>query len=102
MWMPGDQVVLRFTWSGDLAWVEPVTVVEDSATGIALYLAEHTPIKRPVGADGLPVPRTRSNEPRAAVPWQLSDAQWVNTSVLWLARPGAAHAIGLFWQGPER
>jgi hypothetical protein len=22
--------------------------------------------------------------------------------VLWLARPGAAHAIGLFWQGPER
>jgi hypothetical protein len=36
------------------------------------------------------------------VPWQLGDAHWVNTSVLWLARPGAAHAIGLFWQGPER
>lgn len=22
--------------------------------------------------------------------------------MLWLARPGAAHAIGLFWQGPDR
>jgi len=102
MWLPGDQVVLRFMWSGDLAWVEPVTVVEDSATCIALYLAEHTPIKRPVGSDGSPVPRTRSHEPRIAVPWELGDARWLNTSVLWLARPGTAHAIGLFWQGPER
>ncbi len=102
MWTPGDQIVLRFTWSGDLAWVEPVTVVEDSPACIALYLAEHTPIKRPIGTDGLPVPRSRSHEPRSRVPWQLGEAHWVSTSVLWLARPGDAHAIGLFWQGPER
>lgn len=102
MWMPGDQIVLRFTWSGDLAWVEPVTVVEDSADFIALYVEEHTPIKRPVGSDDHPVPRTRSHEPRSSVPWHLGDAHWTNTSVLWLARPDTAHAIGLFWQGPER
>lgn len=100
MWMPGNQIVLRFTWSGDLAWIEPVTVVEDSPECIALYLAEQTPIKRPVGSNGLPVPRSRSHEPRSSVPWHLGDACWVNTSVLWLARPGDAHAIGLFWQGP--
>ena len=100
MWMPGNQIVLRFTWSGDLAWIEPVTVVEDSPECIALYLAEQTPIKRPVGSNGLPVPRSRSHEPRSSVPWHLGDACWVNTSVLWLARPGDTHAIGLFWQGP--
>lgn len=99
MWIPGDQVVLRYTWSGDLAWIEPVTVVEDSPECIALYLAEQTPIKRPVGSNGLPVPRSHSHEPRSSVPWHLGDAYWVNTSVLWLARPGDAHAIGLFWQG---
>ena len=42
MWVPGDQIVLRYTWSGDLAWIEPVTVVEDSPECIALYLAEQT------------------------------------------------------------
>ena len=99
MWVPGDQIVLRYTWSGDLAWIEPVTVVEDSPECIALYLAEQTPIKRPVGSSGLPVLRSRSHEPRSSVPWHLGDACWVNTSVLWLARPGDAHAIGLFWQG---
>ena len=102
MWLPGDRVLLRFGWSGDLAWVYPVTVVEDSPACVALYLAEDTPIKRPVGTDGSPVPRSRSHEPRAAGPWQPGDARWVNTSVRWLARPGAAHAIGLFWQGPAR
>ena len=102
MWQPGDQILLRFMWSGDLAWVEPVTVVEDSPACIALYLAMNTPIKRPVGKDGLPIPRFQSYESQDHVPWQLGDAQWVDTSVLWLARPGAAHAIGLFWWGESK
>lgn len=102
MWQRGDQIVLRFTWSGDLAWIEPVTVVEDSLTLIALYLAMDTPIKRPEMADGQPVPRFQTYESRQRVPWQLGDACWLATSVLWLARPGSSHAIGVFWQGPER
>jgi hypothetical protein len=102
MWTRGDQILLRFRWGDALAWVEPVTVVEDSPACIALYLAMDTPIKRPVGKDGLPIPRFQSYESQDRVPWRLGDARWVEHSVLWLARPGAAHAIGLFWQGAER
>jgi hypothetical protein len=102
MWTRGDPILLRFYWGDALAWVEPVTVVEDSPDCIALYLAIDTPIKRPVGKDGLPIPRFQSYEPQDRVPWRLGDARWVEHSVLWLARPAAAHAIGLFWQGEER
>jgi hypothetical protein len=102
MWTRGDQIVLRFRWGGDLAWIEPVTVVQDAPACIALYLAMETPIKRPVGQDGLPIPRFQSHESQDRVPWRLGDDRWVEHSVLWLARPGAAHAIGLFWRGAER
>jgi hypothetical protein len=102
MWTRGDQIVLRFHWEGRLSWVEPVTVVEDSPQLIALYLAMGTPIKRPVGRDRLPIPRFQSYESEDPVPWQLGDARWVEHSVLWLARPGEAHAIGLFWAGEAR
>ena len=102
MWVYGDQIVLRYSWDDRLSWVEPVTVVEDSSELIALYLAIDTPIKRPVGKDGLPIPRFQAYESQDPVPWQLGDGQWVEHAVLWLARPGAAHAIGLFWQGAER
>ena len=102
MWASGDQIVLRFYWSDALAWVEPVTVVEDSPACIALYLAMETPIKRPVGKDGRPIPRFQAHESKDRVPWRLGDDRWIEHSVLWLARPGAAHAIGLFWQGAAR
>ena len=67
VWMPGDRIELRFTWSRDLAWIEPVTVVEDSPTCIALFLTEHPAIKRPVGLASLPVQRSRSHEPRTSL-----------------------------------
>lgn len=102
MWQRGDQIVLRFTWGGELSWVEPVTVVEDSPQLIALYLAMDTPIKRPVGDDGLPIPRFQIADRQDGVPLRLGDAQWAGSSVLWLARPGGAHAIGVFWSGEER
>lgn len=102
MWARGDQVVLRFRWEGRLSWVEPVTVVEDSPDCIALYLAMDTPIKRPVREDGLPIPRFQTYETPDLVPWRLGDAAWQEHAVLWLVRPGAAHAIGLFWRGVER
>jgi hypothetical protein len=102
MWTCGDQIVLRFHWGDTPAWVEPVTVVEDSLECIALYLAMDTLIKRPVGEDGLPIPRFQSYESQDRISWRLGDGRWREHSVLWLARPGAAHAIGLFWRGTER
>ena len=98
MWIRGDQVVLRYWSDGRMSWVEPVTVVETSRECIALYLAVDTPIKRPVQPDGSFVPRSLSYEERAALPWRLGDGHWRDNSVLWVARPGAAQAIGLFWR----
>lgn len=77
-------------------------MVEGSAHVLALYLVMGTPIKRPVGRDGLPIPRFQTAEPRETVPLRLGDVRWAESSVLWLACPGAAHAIGVFWQGSER
>jgi hypothetical protein len=102
MWTHGDQFVLRYSWEDRLSWVEPVTVVQDSSDCIALYMAMDTPIKRPVGKDGRPIPRFQSYQPPDRVPWRLGDAQWTEHSVLWLARPGEALAIGLFWRGAAR
>src|SRR5262245_25347373 len=101
MWAYGNQIVLRHYWGDALAWVEPATVVEDSPECIALYVAIDTPIKRPVGRDGLPIPRLQSHESPERVPWRLGDDRWVEHSVLWLVRPGDAHALGLFWRGEE-
>jgi hypothetical protein len=102
MWVRGDQIVLRYRWGDRLAFVHPVTVVSDTPDCIALYLAMGTPIKAPVGHDGLPIPRSLPYEERSALPWRLGDGIWREHSVLWLMHPGAAHAIGLFWRGEKR
>jgi len=102
MWTRGDQIVLRYRWGDRLAWVTPVTVVADTAECIALYLAMGTAFKMPVGADGLPVPRSQRYEDLAGLRWQLGDGAWRERSVLWLVRPSAAHAIGVLWRGTER
>lgn len=102
MWTMGDQVLLRHRWGGSFSWVEPVTVVEDSPACVALYLAMGTPIKRPVAPDGEPAPRASTLAVAGPATWHLGDGTWVEHSVLWLVRPGEAHAIGLFWRGPER
>jgi uncharacterized protein DUF402 len=102
MWTYGDQIALRYRWGNDLAWVHPVTVVEDSPQCIALYEAMDTPIKMPLGDPGNPLPRALSFEKRHSLPWRLGDSVWQDHSVLWLARPGAHHAIALFWRGAER
>ena len=102
MWNRGDQVVLRYRRGPRFAFVHPVTVVSDTPERIALYLAMGTLIKAPVGEDSRPIPRCLPYEERVALPWRLGDDVWTDHSVLWLMRPGAAHAIGLFWQGEAR
>ena len=102
MWARGDQIVLRNRRENRIALVHPVTVVADSPECIALYLTVGTPIKIPVGHDGRPIPRSLSYEERVSLPWRLGDGLWREESVLWLIRPGAAHAIGLFRRGEAR
>lgn len=99
MWAPGDRVVLRFRNDGRNSHVQPVTVVEDSSRCLALYMALGTTVRLPVGIDGAPVPRALSYEERRSRDWRLGTGRWRDTHVLWLVRPGAAHAWGVFWRG---
>lgn len=101
MWSRGDQIVLRYGPPGRLAWVGGVTVVEDSAEGIALYLAAGTPILRPVHLDGSEIPRDIPYEERYGLEWRLGEGVWHSTERLLIARPGAAHAFSAFWFAGE-
>ncbi len=78
-----------------------MTVVEDSAECIALYLAVGTPIKIPVYLDGMPIPRDIPYEERWVLDWRLGDGVWHSTARLFVARPGAAHTFSAFWQGDD-
>lgn len=87
---PGDEIVLREVWRGRPWLVVPVRVVRDDADLVALYLAEGTPFHFPDG-----------EWPGGRHPWHGRDA-WKGHGVLQLHRPGSAHAVWLFWDGPER
>jgi uncharacterized protein len=56
----------------------------------------------PVGDDALPIPRSLPYEERTVLPLRLGDGAWQDNAVLWLVRPGDAHAVGAFWRGPAR
>ncbi len=71
MWSCGDQVIVRYRTAWRLSWVGAMTVVEDSAECIALYLAVETPIKEAVHLDGSSIPRAIPYEER----WPLN-AGW--------------------------
>lgn len=104
MWSPGDQIVVRYRndWSSDrVSVVLPMTVVEDSAQCIALYLAVGTPTLQPVHLDGSPIPRLMPDEERVTLEWRLGEVAWHSTSRLFVTRPGAAHAFSVFWRGDD-
>lgn len=101
MWSCGDQIVMTYRLGDRPAWVGSVTVVEDSADCIALYLAVDTPILEPVRADGSAIPRAISYEERWGIDWRLGEGVWHSTARLLLARPGSKHAFSVFWQGDD-
>ncbi len=101
MWSYGDQVVLRYRMAGRMSWVGGVTVVEDSAACLMLYLAVGTPILQPVHLDGSSIPREIPYEERFGLDWRLGDGVWHSTARLFVAWPGAAHAFSAFWQGDD-
>ncbi|MFI7009025.1 DUF402 domain-containing protein [Streptomyces sp. NPDC050145] len=98
-WAPGEQVLWRYRANGGDGFhiCRPVTVVEDSADLLAVWLAPGTECVKPVLADGTPLHReplaTRYTKPRT-----LLRDRWLGTGVLKLARPGEPWSVWLFWE----
>jgi hypothetical protein len=93
-WQPGDVILWREIWREPLAGALPVRVVEDDGDLLALYLAEDTPFGFP--SEGQPWDG-------GTHPWNRGeDSRCRGHGVLILQRPGMAHAVWIFWRGPER
>ena len=67
----------------------PVVVVEDTPELLVTYLPEESPFRFPPSADGRPHP------------W-AGKCAWHGNGMLALRRPGEAHSVMHFWNGPDR
>ncbi len=88
-WKPGDTVVIRGVWKGELWWACPQYVVQDTPELVALYWRAGTPLRRWYR-------RPTVREVLSGSP-QLVKAEWTGTDVLSLVRPGEAHSVDLMW-----
>ncbi|MFC5718900.1 DUF402 domain-containing protein [Streptomyces gamaensis] len=97
-WAPGERILWRYrdNATGRVHICRPVTVVEDTAGLLAVWVAPGTPCVRPLIADGTPLHQeplaTRYTKPRTT-----AVAPWLGTGVLKLARPGEPWSVWLFW-----
>ncbi|GAA2320293.1 DUF402 domain-containing protein [Streptomyces kunmingensis] len=97
--MPGEPILWRYRANGSEGFhiCRPVTVVQDTAELLAVWMAPGTECVKPVIADGTPVHReplaTRYTKPRA-----LRRDRWTGAGVLKLARPGEPWSVWLFWE----
>ena len=87
-WAPGDQIVVRSLWDGQVRAAWPDTVVSDTEHLLALYLASGTRFKR---ADNRMPVGVRS----------MVDDLWAS-DVLLLIAPDDSHSVLLFWEGGNR
>ncbi|WKX72321.1 DUF402 domain-containing protein [Streptomyces sp. XD-27] len=98
-WAPGEHILWRYRGNATdrIHICRPVTVVQDTADLLAVWLAPGTPCVKPQLADGTWVHReplsTRYTKPRTTVP-----CRWLGTGVLKLARPGEPWSVWLFWE----
>ncbi|WP_431042471.1 cytidylyl-2-hydroxypropylphosphonate hydrolase [Streptomyces sp. P1-3] len=102
-WEPGEHILWRYRGNAidRIHICRPVTVVQDTADLLAVWLAPGTACVKPQLADGTWVHReplpTRYTKPRTTVP-----CQWMGTGVLKLARPGEPWSVWLFWESGWR
>ncbi|MFF2652122.1 DUF402 domain-containing protein [Streptomyces sp. NPDC058045] len=98
-WAPGTPILWRYRENAgeQIHICRPVTVVQDTADLLAVWLAPGTECVHPVIADGTPLNAeplaTRYTRPRA-----LRHAPWYGTGLLKLARPGEPWSVWLFWR----
>ncbi|MGW4029899.1 cytidylyl-2-hydroxypropylphosphonate hydrolase [Streptomyces sp. NPDC004838] len=101
-WQPGDHILWRYRdhvpdpVGHGLQICRPVTVVQDTADLLAVWMAPGTECVKPVLVDGTPVHEqplaTRYTAPRTVV-----RDRWFGSGVLKLARPGEPWSVWLFW-----
>ena len=92
-WRAGEVILRREVLNDGRSWCEvPVIVVRDDPDLLATYIATGAPFRFPRGqwptADG-------------RHPW-AGEERWHGHGALMLQRPEEAHAIWVFWQGPQR
>lgn len=92
MFAPGDVVVRREICLGEVWFGCPTICVVDSAELLALYIPTGTGFGFPA-AGVFPVGRH---------PWFGRHTAWSGHGKLMLHRPGDAHAVDVFWTGPDR
>jgi uncharacterized protein DUF402 len=89
-WQPGEQIVRRELCLGRPWLGQAAIVVRDAEDLLALFVAEGSELAYPGG-----------DWPGGLHPWHGKE-RWHGHGVLQLQRPGEAHAVWLFWTGPER
>ena len=88
MWSEGQVILRREVRNDGRSWLEvPVVVVRDEPELLATYIPSGAPFTFPPGP--------------WVHPWSVHD-RWEGHGVLMLQRPGDAHAVWVFWHGPER
>jgi hypothetical protein len=88
---PGDPVLVRSIYRSQVRWTFPHTFVGNEDGVVALLLRPGTRgkwLRRDPG--GRYLARWIGDDPP-------DDHVWERNRILWLARPGAAHSLGLFW-----
>jgi len=88
-WQPGEPIVRREVWRGEAYGAWGGIVVQDDDDVLALYMPEGSPLTFRADFFGAPHP------------WSGKDA-WQGHGVLQLQQPGEAHAVWVFWDGPDR
>jgi hypothetical protein len=92
-WKRGDAIVLRGIWRHRLWWACSATIVQDTPNLLALYWPAGTPN---IGPATRPTPYDLlTNE------IHLVARRWVDTDVLMLVAPGAAHAVYVMWEAGQ-
>ena len=88
-WQPGDNVVLREFWRGQVWSGRPYTVVEDAPCRLVLYMKAGTQWVRSLRSDGSAIHGREFN-------WSLGEATWP-IEALRIVTPRRRHSILLLW-----